>query len=143
MHQEIKNGLDAFVFKFNPNGQRIWGTYYGGINIEEANDIAIDEFNNTYITGKTNSNGNIAYGYSYQMNFNNSNIYSHDGFLAKFNDQGNIVFGTYYGGDQNEFFTSIDYKNGRVVISGHTSTQSGISTSNAPHPCLLYTSRCV
>lgn len=134
VHQEIKNGLDAFVFKFNPNGQRIWGTYYGGINIEEANDIAIDEFNNTYITGKTNSNGNIAYGYSYQMNFNNSNIYSHDGFLAKFNDQGNIVFGTYYGGDQNEFFTSIDYKNGRVVISGHTSTQSGISTSNAPHP---------
>jgi hypothetical protein len=132
VHQQIKNDFeDSFVVKFNANGQRIWGTYFGGNFEDEANDITIDEFNNTYITGRTNSTGDIAFGTSYQINNNNNSI---DGFLAKFNDTGNIVFGTFYGGNQNEFFTSIDYKNNKIIISGRTSTQSGISTNNAPFP---------
>src|SRR5580658_7849725 len=44
---------DAFVAKFDPNGNLAWATYLGGLNIDQANGIAVDQEGNVYVTGFT------------------------------------------------------------------------------------------
>ena len=47
---------DAFVTKMNATGTAlIYSTYFGGVNREAANDIAVDSAGNAYITGLTDS----------------------------------------------------------------------------------------
>jgi len=54
MHQANINGTrDAFVAKFNENGQRLWATYYGGEGQDEGNTIAVDRFGFVYMAGTT------------------------------------------------------------------------------------------
>jgi beta-propeller repeat-containing protein len=49
-------GVDAFVFKLNPNGTTLhYGTVFGGSAYDWGNDIAIDGDGAAYITGGTNS----------------------------------------------------------------------------------------
>jgi uncharacterized protein (TIGR03437 family) len=44
---------DAFVVKIDPNGDLAWATYLGGLNIDQANGIAVDPQGNAYVTGFT------------------------------------------------------------------------------------------
>jgi PKD repeat protein len=46
---------DAFITKFQPDGQLNWSSYLGGTNNDGGNSIALDSFNNIYITGYTSS----------------------------------------------------------------------------------------
>ncbi|HXS37789.1 MAG TPA: SBBP repeat-containing protein, partial [Flavipsychrobacter sp.] len=46
--------VDGFVAKFTSNGERIWGTYYGG-NQTLPTGITCDLNNNIYVTGATES----------------------------------------------------------------------------------------
>src|SRR6185436_16822313 len=46
----------AYVTKFSPTGQQVWGTYLGGsINSEEGWGIAVDATHAVYVTGGTTS----------------------------------------------------------------------------------------
>jgi len=91
-HQNTRGGnFDAFLVKFNKNGQRIWGTYYGGTGDEMVYKIALDKQGNIYMQGETNSTTGIAYN-----GFDNVNI-SNQGFLVKFNSDGVRQWGTYFG----------------------------------------------
>jgi hypothetical protein len=47
---------DAFVAKIDANGNLAWATYLGGLNIDQANGIAVDQAGNVYVTGFTLSN---------------------------------------------------------------------------------------
>ena len=70
--QNVLGGLyDAFAAKFDTNGNRIWGTFYGGNGGDEANDICIDPAGNIYLSGVSYStNGNsIATTGCYQESF--------------------------------------------------------------------------
>jgi len=72
-------GTDIFIARFNPNGNRIWATYYGGT----GDDILIGCYmlgNNCYISGNTNSSNSIATSGSHQSVFGGSK----DAFLVKF-----------------------------------------------------------
>lgn len=45
---------DAFVIKYDRNGQEIWHKELGHLNLDdEANAIAVDAMDNIYITGST------------------------------------------------------------------------------------------
>lgn len=79
-YQVSCSGEDAFLVKFGSNGNRLYGTYYGGNYYSEGYGIAVDIGNNVYITGTTNSTTGIATPGAYQTTFNG---YS-NGFLAKF-----------------------------------------------------------
>src|SRR6185436_18573541 len=43
-------GVDSYVAKFNTNGVRQWGTYFGDTGYEEAYGVAIDASDNVIIT---------------------------------------------------------------------------------------------
>ena len=76
---------DCFLIKFNSNGTRTWGTYYGGQTWDYASNLAIDNSNSIYLCGSSDSNSGIATIGSYQANY----IGTQDdcnSFLVKFNE---------------------------------------------------------
>lgn len=97
IHQQTYGGFtDAFLAKFNPNGLRLWGTYYGGSGAESSSACAADIFGNVYMVGTTSSSGGnaIATPGAHQQVFYGSSV---DAFLVKFNGNGIRQWGTYYG----------------------------------------------
>ena len=84
---------DGFLAKFNSSGSRIWGTYYGGAEVDYFNEIAFDNNNNLVGVGATASTNNIASG-----GFDNSNGDGYDAFVVKFTNNGTRIWGTYFGG---------------------------------------------
>ena len=59
--QSSRNGEeDAFLAKFDSNGVRQWGTYYGGELYDGANNCTTDSTGNVYIAGCTSSLTGIA-----------------------------------------------------------------------------------
>ena len=48
-------GSDAYLVKFNSNGNCLWATYYGGNSSEEGLSCRTDIFGDVYLAGKTRS----------------------------------------------------------------------------------------
>ncbi|PWA07409.1 DUF7948 domain-containing protein [Flavobacterium psychrotolerans] len=128
----VWNTYDGFLVKFESNGIRQWGTYYGDLNDERINSLIIDSNEKIYISGETSSDKSIATIGSYQPNHTNQSQYPYDGFIAKFNSDGVREWGTYCGGNKRD--TILDSKldsNGNLILMGSTNSTLGISTSNA------------
>ncbi len=85
---------DSFITKFNPDGQIIWSTYFGGEGQDTVSGITIDNQNNIFIAGYTSSSQNIVSANAYQTNL----VGATNGFLARFTTDGARVWCTYYGG---------------------------------------------
>lgn len=124
-------GEDAFLVKFDSNGNRIWGTYFGGPQTEHSFFCSADQQGNIYIAGFTNSStGNsIATAGAHQHQYGGG---TRDAFLAKFTSSGLLAWGTYYGGEAEDMIYSVipDYDDG-VIVAGYTESLTGIATSNA------------
>ncbi len=77
-------GEDGLVGKINnATGTLIWGSYFGYINDDEINTMALDAAGSIYITGGTTSTSNIATAGSAQSTFGGG---SADAFLTKITD---------------------------------------------------------
>lgn len=87
-----QNG-DAFLVKFNSNGQRQWATYFGGNDSEAATTCKADASGNLFLGGVTSSTSNIASG-GHQGTYGGGNA---DAFLVKFDANGSRLWSTYYG----------------------------------------------
>jgi hypothetical protein len=126
-HQSLYGGGtgDALLVKFNTNGVRQWGTYYGGSgNIDDGYSLASDASGNVYIGGLTSSSSGIATAGSHQSAFGGG---SYDAFLAKFNSGGVRLWGTYYGGtgsNEGGYGCASDGF-GNIYLAGFSDTNSG------------------
>jgi len=110
------NGQDAFIAKFNPNGGRIWGTYFGGnsnLYTDSGTNCFITPEGTIYLIGYTDSPNDIATVNSFQSIINGL-----DSYIAKFSTNGELNWSTYYGGKGGEFLKSINYRDGKIVVSG-------------------------
>lgn len=126
---DATNG-DAFVAKFNSTGTSLlWGTFYGGANLEWARGISLDALDNVYIVGYTASPTQIATAGAYQTIFAGGQ----DAFVAKFNPTGtSLIWGTYYGGTGTENGDAITLDAaGNIYITGSTASLAGIATPGA------------
>lgn len=93
-YSEVPQYSDAFVIKLSENGQRIWGTYYGGNSSEGTNGaadvnnkISIDNNNNIYLVGNTGSTTGISTPGSHQENHVLNSLGGlYNIYLAKFQD---------------------------------------------------------
>jgi len=121
---------DGLIVKFDPSGNRIWSTYYGGSSIDYATSVNADDSNNIYVAGYTVSPNNIATSNSFQPVYGGP----YDCFLVKFDSAGNRQWGTYYGGTTNDFSYSntlaIDAGQ-NVYLAGHTLSNNGIASPGA------------
>lgn len=118
-------GGDAYLVKFDPNGNRLWATYYGGSGQEAGNGVTTDALGNVYLTGVTWSSSGIAYG-GFQNSFGGG---STDAFVVKFDSAGVRLWASYYGGPGNDDGSSIvtDIA-GSLYIAGTTRSISDIAS---------------
>jgi|26BtaG_2_1085354.scaffolds.fasta_scaffold00041_33 hypothetical protein len=141
-HQpEYGGGMsDGFIAKFNSDGNLLWGTYYGGAEMDRIEDIAISENDELYIIGSTISENNIATPGAYQPQLNGDK----DILLAKFTLDGQLLWGTYFGGTASEdgLGLEIDYEkntgiavhpNGSIFIINGTQSE-GLGTASTFQP---------
>ncbi|OYU97495.1 MAG: hypothetical protein CFE21_04165 [Bacteroidetes bacterium B1(2017)] len=110
-----------------------WSTYFGGSVVDIGYGVVSDKSNSVYITGITTSSTSFASMGAYQFNYAGA----YDAFLAKFSSNGAMLWTTYFGGSADERVTDILLDNsGNIVISGYTSSTSGISNGIALQPAL-------
>ncbi|WP_234110530.1 SBBP repeat-containing protein [Chryseobacterium sp. R2A-55] len=128
-HQTNLGGLDdAYLVKFNSDGVRQWGTYYGGSDYDWGYFIATDFQGNVFLDGHTGSDANISTTGSYQA----SRSGSYDAFLAKFNGAGSRIWGTYYGGAEQERASACTVDNSdNVIVTGYTYSNDNIASPGA------------
>src|SRR3954454_20207750 len=96
---------DAFVTKVDPDsGRVVWSTQLGGVDMDAATAVSVDKKGNVYVVGRTGS-----------PNFPTVNAMQkglagractgepcHDAFVTKLDEDGRIVWSTYFGGTRNE-----------------------------------------
>jgi len=120
--------FDAFLAKFSSTGIRIWGTYYGGSGVETGNKLAIDSSGFVYICGNTSSTTDIASTGAYDATLSGE----YDAFLVKFTSNGSRIWGTYFGGNDKDYFNAIatdGYSN--LYVGGSTSSTTDIASAGA------------
>lgn len=121
-------GNDAFVAKFNPSGQLLWATCYGGTSTEDAHAITSDYENNVIITGMSNSN-DLAVSTNALQTFNNGFF---DIYIAKFSATGNFIWGTYFGGTNYDDVYGIHCDSlNNLYLAGRTASIDFETTANA------------
>jgi hypothetical protein len=129
IHQpNLGGGQDCLLSSFDTNsGSMNWFTYYGGENYEIGSAISIDNDENIYIVGETDSDENISTTGSYQEEINGFS----DFFLAKFTSQGERLWGTYFGADIIEFVPNLSkVNNGEFYLTGRTQSETGLAFGN-------------
>ncbi|MDP1623217.1 MAG: FISUMP domain-containing protein [Bacteroidales bacterium] len=112
----------------DPVPQRLWATYFGGTGFDGLNSLSLDGSGNIYSAGSTTSPTNIATSGSYQEVF----MGAYDAFICKFSPSGDLIWATYYGGTNSDYFSDVFLTNdNKLVLAGSTSSPSNISTPGA------------
>jgi hypothetical protein len=128
-HQTSSGGsIDALVAKFNTNGVRQWGTFFGGSGDEWG--VNISAGSGIFISGNTSSGSGIATTGAHQTSFGGG---SRDGMIMEFNTSGALQWASYYGGNDDEDAYCAAGPSGEVAISGNTYSGNGttIATSGS------------
>jgi uncharacterized repeat protein (TIGR01451 family) len=123
------NGI-TFVAKLNTTGTSLyWCTYYGGAGRDQGETLAIDDSDNVYVGGPTESTTGIYTKGAYQTTV--AGMY-----VAKFKANGkSLMWGTYYGITNDAGMNGIAADRAHnVYVTGSTGATSGISTSTSYLP---------
>src|SRR5690606_6001149 len=104
---------------------REWGTYFHGDN------MVLDEAGNIWVASSATM---LSVGYIDQIITSDAhhptfNGGLSDGVIAKLSPDGELLYASYFGGEGNDIIYSIDAKDGKVYISGTTTSESNIATA--------------
>ena len=145
--EHVDNLILSFISKFNDSGERIWSTYYGSLGEYHTGssfaDIAVSG-DGVYLCGGTSTVSGIATPGAHQP-VKSGEVYDpfsqesqdvNDGFLTKFDLDGNRIWGTYFGGELNDLCYGIDIKNNKIFVGGTTRSTTGIASDNSFQPQL-------
>ncbi|MGH9799239.1 MAG: SBBP repeat-containing protein, partial [Blastocatellia bacterium] len=133
----FRGNVDAFVTKFSIEGNvLLYSTFLGGTFSDIAFGIALDRFDNAYVTGRTLS-ANFVTKNPLQATLKGQQ----DVFVTKFNADGGIIFSTYLGGelsptagrDEEAGYSIAVDSLGDAYITGFT-TSPGFPTVGAIQP---------
>ncbi|MCO6500827.1 MAG: SBBP repeat-containing protein [Vicingus serpentipes] len=109
--------IDSYILKFNNDGMLLWATYLGGASgYNYSQSITTDVSGNVVVTGRTNS---LSFPTLNPLYATNSGKY--DVFITKFDNDGVMLWSTYYGGSFNDDGYSVitdSFEN--IFITGYT-----------------------
>ena len=128
----INANYDAYIFKFDSTGQRLWATYYGGSQNDFGYRLKVSP------SGKPTLSG---YTYSSDLFVSTSGVFSStfsgtvDAFITQFDANGIFLWGTYAGGTGGDFAISMDMdKRGNIALGGFTSSNNFPVSASAWQP---------
>jgi hypothetical protein len=137
---ELENNILRFSSKTDLKNKSVvidpepyveWSTYFGGGGFDWGMDIAVDENENSYQTGLTTSMSNLATTGAFQGSFSGDI----DGYLTKFDEDGNLLWATYFGGSQTDRTYGITSDNdGNIYVAGSTFSEDNIATAGVLQP---------
>lgn len=120
-------GSEAFIVKYNPNGQLAWARSIGGAKSDDGAGIALDGMGNLYVSGRFDSSAV----------FGTTNIIGnggYDAFLVKYDTAGNFIWVKYGGGTGTDYLKGIECDpQGNIFGVGYFSAQAtfGSDTLNS------------
>ncbi len=121
-HEYAEGESDAFLVKMNQHGLRHWSTYYGGSGLDRAMGVDVDQFEFIYMVGVTDSE-DLLVADSSMVRHQDTLRGATDGFLAKFDRTGTLLWDTYLGGDEDDEITSCYGSPGQGVhVLGNTTS---------------------
>lgn len=118
--------FDAFLAKFDKDGNRLWATYFGGSDIDYSYGLVCDLEDHVYIAGVTYSATGIATAGSHQAVYGGTG----DNYLARFDSTGALVWATYYGSSGTESGGICTADNlGHIYLGGYTDGTNNIASN--------------
>lgn len=125
-------------------GDLLWGTYFGTTVVGQYATFSAQldlnlETNELWISGSTTAPTNISTPGAYQETLNPFSSGSNkDGYFAKFSENGNLAFASYYGGDERDNIINVLPGNNEdnFYLVGTTSSPNAIATSDGYQPQL-------
>lgn len=136
-----KNGVLTFEIEQVKENQEIiidpivkeWGTYFGGEEEDKIYSSCTDQNGNLFVFGSTKSSDNIASVGSFQQDYFSTNFVT-DGFVSKFNNQGELIWSSYYGHEGVDIvYGGATSSNNELVICGKTESLTNIAFGSNPH----------
>ncbi len=108
------SGTDTFVAKLDSEGTLLWNTFLGGSSTDLGRAIAVDSSGNVYISGSSDA--------TWGSPLNPFSSFS-EGFLAKLDTNGNLLWNTFFGG------TGVDSISGIGLDTNNNIYVGGISNA--------------
>jgi len=135
VHQSDFGGAeDGYLVQFSTDLHNLnWFTYFGGSRNDVIKDITFDSLGKTIAVGSTQSADGISTTNALQEAWTpgGGSLYYEDGFIAIFNDTGNLEYGTYYGGNKIDKFSSVYLApDGALYVAGGAASDN-LATSGA------------
>ncbi|MFW9829547.1 MAG: SBBP repeat-containing protein [Candidatus Thorarchaeota archaeon] len=123
------DGGDGFVMLLDASGVILWSTYIGGSDLEVINSVEVDNDDNIYICGYTESENFPVTANATQSVYGGGES---DGFIAKINNIGKLLYSSFCGDNQTDILTDIKIKsNGSIAVLGMTNSPAWNTTENA------------
>lgn len=128
--------FDAFLVRFDAAGSRIWSTYVGGSNdgfISNPMGLSVST-NGTVTLAITTESTDLAVSTGAHQSVLGGGT---DGYLLSFDESGSRLFATYYGGQADDRAASVcNDKDGNIILTGYTQSNTGIATTGSQQPSL-------
>ena len=108
---------EAFLTEFNSTHNLVYSTFFGGaVNETYCSGIAIDLYDNMYITGYT-TGSDLPMVNAINSTFGGKT----DSFIAKFNSTGSLIFSTFLGGNDTDAIDAIAVDSYQeIYVTGYT-----------------------
>jgi hypothetical protein len=119
---------DAFLAKLTPDGQQlVYSTLLGGSAVDMGESIAVDLAGNAYLAGTTYSFNFPTTKGALQRSYGGGD---RDGFVAKFDAGGKLLYSTLIGGNRTDRCTAVAVDDaGNVYLTGSTNSREVARTA--------------
>jgi len=127
--QTRDDSADLLIEKYDANGRRIWGTYYGGPGSDRGRGVISPTDESIYIAGESSSRTLFATSGVYQNVYGGGKF---DAYLALFDSSGVRQWCTYFGGEGIDIARRLRSDGDHnIIMAGHTESTTGIATPGA------------
>lgn len=114
---QIDFDTDALIVKYDFNLNKLLENIYIGKGIERYNKVIVDNNSDIVVVGYTGI-------YNKQLSTKESNIFSYDGILVKYNVNLQELFIEKYDNEEDDYFTDIKQVDNKYLISGYATDQN-------------------
>ncbi len=126
-------GGDAFLTKFDKEGQLVWSTFLGGSGLDGGKFVKVIENDKIIVLGITKSSDFPTTDGAYQKNYCNN----YDMFITMFSSNGSMIYSSFLGESGNEDISDFELDSaGNLIISGLTTSINYPVTANAAQPTI-------